>query len=273
MEKTRRAAVLAIDHVWSDIGSWEALWELSERDVEGNTVRGDAVVLESRDCLVRAAPGRRLVGTGLSKAAVVVQGDDVLVSVFGGADLMKPALDALAASAPQTADTLPTIASRLARWFDLQALPAWWVFGADHAAGGFQEALDTAFRPSDSKRRLRVQARQVYVYALAGRRGWPGPWRDAIDHGLDYFDRYARTDGLFRSLARPDGAPTDEAAVLYDQAFMLLAFATVAAALPERASEMERRSLNLLAAIDRVFGAGDFDYVAIEGVPGAWPIR
>jgi mannose-1-phosphate guanylyltransferase/mannose-6-phosphate isomerase len=268
MEKTRRAAVLPIDYIWSDLGSWDAVWGLSDHDPEGNAIRGDAVVLDSRDCLVRVAPGRQVVVTGLSKAAVVVEGDTVLVSAFGGADLMKPALSALAALLPRPSDATPVIAARLARWLDFEALPAWWVFGADHAAGGFHEALDMAFRPPGSNRRARVQARQVYVYALAGRRGWPGPWRDAVDHGLDYLDRvYVRPDGLFRSVVDPDGDPIDEAAVLYDQAFVLLALATVAGAWPARAAAMEARSLALLAAIDRVFGGADFDYVATERGP------
>jgi mannose-1-phosphate guanylyltransferase/mannose-6-phosphate isomerase len=268
MEKTRRAAVLPIDYVWSDLGSWDAVWELSDRDPEGNAIDGDAVVVDSRDCLVRATPGRRLVAIGLNQVAVVMAGDSVLVSGFGGADLMKPALNALAALPAPPPGATPVIAARLARWFDLEALPAWWIFGADHLDGGFHETLDMRFHAPRSIRRVRVQARQVYVYALAGRRGWSGPWRDAVDHGLDYLDRfYSRPDGLFRSVVEPAGAPGDDAAVLYDQAFVLLALATVAGAWPARAQDMEARGVRLLAAIDRVFGAGNFDYLAVEGAP------
>ncbi|MHC5791748.1 sugar phosphate nucleotidyltransferase, partial [Streptococcus pyogenes] len=41
MEKTKRAAVVPMDASWSDVGSWSALWEVADKDSEGNAVRGD----------------------------------------------------------------------------------------------------------------------------------------------------------------------------------------------------------------------------------------
>src|SRR5206468_5105059 len=64
-----------------------------------------------------------------------------------------------------------------------------------------------------------------------------GPWRTAVKHALDALvGRYRRADGLYRTLANDDGAPLDDRAFLYDQAFVLLALAsaTQAGIEPER---------------------------------------
>jgi mannose-6-phosphate isomerase len=80
-----------------------------------------------------------------------------------------------------------------------------------------------------------VQGRQIFVYATAGTLGWDGPWREAVAHGLDFLlTKQMRPDGLIRTLLNADGTPADETAVLYDQAFALLALAAASKALPNR---------------------------------------
>ncbi|MFW5680966.1 MAG: mannose-1-phosphate guanylyltransferase, partial [Pseudomonadota bacterium] len=59
MEVSRHIAVVPCDPQWSDVGSWHAVWEVSDKDGGGNAVIGDGWALESRDCLVMA--GDRLV--------------------------------------------------------------------------------------------------------------------------------------------------------------------------------------------------------------------
>ena len=114
----------------------------------------------------------------------------------------------------------------LRSWLFDAALPLWWNKGADHERGGFHEALDGTGEPVAADRRARVQARQIYTFATAGALGWPGPWRQAVDHGLEFFLRaYRRPDGLFRTMVSPTGATLDDTAWLYDQAFSLFALA------------------------------------------------
>src|SRR5581483_424343 len=43
MERTKRAAVMPVSYGWSDVGSWQAVWELSERDMQGNFAQGSVV--------------------------------------------------------------------------------------------------------------------------------------------------------------------------------------------------------------------------------------
>jgi mannose-6-phosphate isomerase len=120
---------------------------------------------------------------------------------------------------------------RLLGWLMNDALPIWWTVGADRERGGFHEAIDLAGKPVLGERRARVQARQIFTYAIAGEMGWTGPWQDAVRHGLDYYvGRYRRPDGLFCNALAADHTPSPANPHLYEQAFALLAIATAGAA-------------------------------------------
>jgi len=107
------------------------------------------------------------------------------------------------------------------------AYTRWWEQGADHVLGGFHERLQQDGTPLIEPRRARVNPRQIYCYSLAEDLGWPGPSQRAVQHGLDYFLRhYRRGDRLFRGFVNSDGTVVTERAVLYDQAFALLALAS-----------------------------------------------
>lgn len=78
MEKTDRAAVIPADIGWSDVGSWTALDDVSERDASGNIITGNVIDIDSRDSIVYAE--KRLVATiGLKDSVVVDTPDATLV--------------------------------------------------------------------------------------------------------------------------------------------------------------------------------------------------
>lgn len=79
MEKTDRASVVAADLDWSDIGSWFALWEVSDKDASGNVSKGDVVLEDTRNCLVRAED-KLVAAVGLEDTLVVETSDAVLVA-------------------------------------------------------------------------------------------------------------------------------------------------------------------------------------------------
>ena len=88
MEKTRRAAVMPVSFGWSDVGSWQAVWELAPKDGAGNAAQGDAVFVESRDSY--AVSDKPLVALfGVENLVVVASEDAVLVTRRGDADGMK----------------------------------------------------------------------------------------------------------------------------------------------------------------------------------------
>lgn len=148
------------------------------------------------------------------------------------------------------ADNIFSQSRVLSQWLADKALPLWRDAGVD-AAGGFVETVDTAGEPTRANRRARVQPRQVYCFAEAGRRGWSGDWRGAAEGGLAYFDRvFKQPSGFYGALADADGNLLDGAFDLYNQAFALLAFAYLAEVMPARKAEMIERSNDLRSRIE-----------------------
>lgn len=79
MEKTDSAVVIPLDAGWSDVGSWSSLWEVSEKNTEGNSHKGDVLSFNSQNNYVFAETG--LVATvGLENTIVVQTKDAVLVA-------------------------------------------------------------------------------------------------------------------------------------------------------------------------------------------------
>ena len=83
MERTTRAAVVAADMGWSDIGSWSALAEARRCDAQGNSADG-AELVDCRNVLVES-DGKRVSAIGLTDVVIVVDGDEVLVTTREGA--------------------------------------------------------------------------------------------------------------------------------------------------------------------------------------------
>ena len=76
-ERTSLAAVAAADFGWSDVGSWNALWELGEKDADGNVAVGDVLLEGATGCYARS-DGMLTAVVGLQDAVVVTTGDAVL---------------------------------------------------------------------------------------------------------------------------------------------------------------------------------------------------
>jgi len=115
---------------------------------------------------------------------------------------------------------------RLRRWLLDDAYPRWTRCALDRVHGGFHESIAWRGPNPDEPRRARVQLRQLYSFAQAPALGWRDDTTALVVDGLRYFMRhYRRPDGLYRTLVAPGGAPIDERALLYDQAFVLLALA------------------------------------------------
>jgi len=96
-ERTSRAAVVPADIGWSDIGSWGALWELGQKDTQGNVAVGDVLLEGARDCYVRS-DGMLAAVVGLQDAVVVVTEDAVLAMHRDHAQDVKKVVDRLKAA-------------------------------------------------------------------------------------------------------------------------------------------------------------------------------
>ncbi len=79
MEKTSKGTVLPLDAGWSDIGSWESLWETSDKDKNGNFFNGRVINHLSKNCYM-SSEKRILVGIGLENIVAIETNDAILIS-------------------------------------------------------------------------------------------------------------------------------------------------------------------------------------------------
>jgi mannose-1-phosphate guanylyltransferase len=100
MENAPRVAVVPVDMDWSDLGSWDALRDVSARDAEGNSVTGPGTLIETRDCLLRST-GVRIVALGVEDLIIVSTGDAVMVVPRGKSHLVKQAVEELRSQSPE----------------------------------------------------------------------------------------------------------------------------------------------------------------------------
>ena len=94
MEHTERAAVVPADIGWSDVGTWAAVCELSQRDDAGNSVRGNGIVLNASNVHVRSDQHLTTV-VGVNDVIVVTTQDAVLVLDKAHGDRVKQLVDRL----------------------------------------------------------------------------------------------------------------------------------------------------------------------------------
>ena len=96
MEKTTRAAVVPADIGWSDVGNWSAVWELSDRDRDGNSIRGRGAVLDAKNVHIRSDDHLTAI-VGVSDIIVVTTHDAVLVVHHDHGDKVKHLVEKLRA--------------------------------------------------------------------------------------------------------------------------------------------------------------------------------
>ncbi len=79
MEKTEKGVVLPSDFFWSDIGSWQSLYEFLPKDKDGNVLEGDIAINNSSNCLVKG--GKRFIAAnGLDNLAIIDTEDALFIS-------------------------------------------------------------------------------------------------------------------------------------------------------------------------------------------------
>jgi mannose-1-phosphate guanylyltransferase/mannose-1-phosphate guanylyltransferase/mannose-6-phosphate isomerase len=97
MEKTSQASVVAADLGWSDIGSWQALWDVLEKDADGNITLGreeDLIIQDSKNCLIRS-DNKLVAAIGLEKTLIVETADAVLVAPLSRSQDVKKVVEHL----------------------------------------------------------------------------------------------------------------------------------------------------------------------------------
>src|SRR3546814_16897788 len=96
---------------WSDVGSWDALWTISKKDADGNSIKGDVVAIDSRNSLLRAESGPAIAAIGVSDIVAISTRDAILIMPRERAQDVKAIVDALKA-AGQTSHEVHSVVHR-----------------------------------------------------------------------------------------------------------------------------------------------------------------
>jgi mannose-1-phosphate guanylyltransferase/mannose-1-phosphate guanylyltransferase/mannose-6-phosphate isomerase len=79
MEKTNKAVVIPLDAHWNDVGSWSALWDVSDKDSEGNAISGDVFTVDTKNSLIHAQ-NKLVTVIGVNNLIVVETDDAVMIA-------------------------------------------------------------------------------------------------------------------------------------------------------------------------------------------------
>ena len=104
MERTTRAGVLAVSFAWSDVGTWDAVWQVLEHDAQGNAVRGRVELVETTGSLVHSEGEGLTTVVGLDDVVVVSTPDAVLVASKAQSGKVKDLVSVLRKRAHPEAD-------------------------------------------------------------------------------------------------------------------------------------------------------------------------
>ncbi|MEM6664877.1 MAG: AGE family epimerase/isomerase [Pseudomonadota bacterium] len=273
MEHAANVSVVPVTMGWRDIGDFASLRHVLPNNGDGNAVLGDVVALSSAGNLL-LSEGPTIATLGVRDLAIVATPRTVLVAPLAEAQNVRAI--AGVAGDPDRLRCRPETAARLSKWLSEKALPLWQANGFDPRHGGFAEMLTPDGLPQTvaPRLRLRVQARQVAVFAQAHMAGF----RLAGGHGADetlarglafMLERCWHPAGGWCRAIGPDGAIADGSLDTYDHAFALYALAWAYRATGERhlLDWIERT----VAILDTRMGVGDGTY--LEGDPPTLPRR
>ncbi|AMK78385.1 mannose-1-phosphate guanylyltransferase/mannose-6-phosphate isomerase [Methylomonas methanica] len=94
MEKTDKAVVIPLDAEWNDVGSWSALWDVTEKDAAGNAIKGDVLTVDTRNSYIHSA--NKLVAViGVENLVVVETDDAVMIAAKDRVQDVKEVVDQL----------------------------------------------------------------------------------------------------------------------------------------------------------------------------------
>ena len=97
MEKTEKAALVPLDAGWSDVGTWDALFDAAPKDERYNATRGDVLLRNASRCYVRAESGMVALA-GVDDLIVVSTKDATLIAKRGESGVVKEVVQELAAN-------------------------------------------------------------------------------------------------------------------------------------------------------------------------------
>jgi mannose-1-phosphate guanylyltransferase/mannose-6-phosphate isomerase len=108
MEHTEKAAVVPASMGWNDLGSWDALWDMGDKDERGNALSGNVVAEATSNCYLRSEAGL-VAAIGVEDLVVVATDDAVMVAPRNRTQEVKQLVGRLLQEKREEADALPTV--------------------------------------------------------------------------------------------------------------------------------------------------------------------
>ncbi|MEN6460254.1 MAG: mannose-1-phosphate guanylyltransferase, partial [Syntrophomonas sp.] len=99
MEKTKNAWVVPANFGWSDVGSWQSIFELCPRDDSGNMLRGQNVIIDSNNCLIYGTD-RLIAAVGMEATAIIDTPDALMVCPLNQTQRVKEIVDEVKKQSP-----------------------------------------------------------------------------------------------------------------------------------------------------------------------------
>ena len=94
MEKTDKAVVIPMDAGWNDVGSWSALWDVTDKDPFGNAICGDVLTVDTRNSFIHAQ-SKLVAVIGVNDLVIVETDDAVMISSRDRVQEVKQIVDQL----------------------------------------------------------------------------------------------------------------------------------------------------------------------------------
>jgi len=88
VEKLSNIAVVEAGFEWDDLGNWEAIYRLGEKDAQGNVIQGDVLAIDCRDCLLMSKGGKLAV-MGLTRMVMIQTRDATLTCALADVQRVK----------------------------------------------------------------------------------------------------------------------------------------------------------------------------------------
>lgn len=95
LEKSRELVMVPGRFGWSDVGSWDSVYDMADKNGEGNAIQGNVLAIDSRDSFVRSE-SRLVAALGVSDLSIIETRDAVLVARRGHGQDVRKVVDALA---------------------------------------------------------------------------------------------------------------------------------------------------------------------------------
>jgi mannose-1-phosphate guanylyltransferase len=100
MERAEKVACVPVNMGWSDVGSWDALYDLADKDGSGNAIHGAGQAIDAQGCLVRS-DGPNVTIVGAQDLIVVATGDEIIILPRGRSQEVRKAVAAVAERTPK----------------------------------------------------------------------------------------------------------------------------------------------------------------------------